>query len=326
MLTETVFRTADVPAPDRFDAWRECMGSVMAPMDITSSHASDFMADQRLTRLGAVSVWPVTMHPSRYRRTRKLVRQSDPELYHLTLVLPGSATLGVAHEDRRTTHRAHDLYLLDSSRPYDVGTGEEQALIVGVGVEIPKALLPLSGKDRLDPLLGRRLSGRDGFGALLVQFLTRLATGGDTYRAADAPRLCDVLLDLIAGLLANELDGDAVPSASSRDRATILRVRDHVQRHLHDPQLSPQTVAAAHHLSIRQLHRLFEAEDVSVAGLIRERRLERVRRDLADPATAGTPVQAVAARWGFTSPAHFSRVFRAAYGVTPGEYRHSAAG
>jgi AraC-like DNA-binding protein len=58
-----------------------------------------------------------------------------------------------------------------------------------------------------------------------------------------------------------------------------------------------------------------------VAGLIRQRRLERCRRDLLDPSLEDVPVSAIAARRGLTSAAHFSRVFRAAYGASPVEYR-----
>jgi AraC-like DNA-binding protein len=61
-----------------------------------------------------------------------------------------------------------------------------------------------------------------------------------------------------------------------------------------------------------------------VAGWIRARRLERCRHDLADPGMAARPVAAIAARWGFTSAADFSRVFRAAHGVPPAEYRRFA--
>ncbi|MFI9202868.1 AraC family transcriptional regulator [Streptomyces sp. NPDC053048] len=39
------------------------------------------------------------------------------------------------------------------------------------------------------------------------------------------------------------------------------------------------------------------------------------------PRHAALPVSAVAARCGFTSPSHFTRRFRAAYGVTPREWR-----
>jgi AraC-like DNA-binding protein len=47
------------------------------------------------------------------------------------------------------------------------------------------------------------------------------------------------------------------------------------------------------------------------------------RRDLLDPALAARPVSAIAARWGLVDPAHFSRAFRAAYGVPRLEYRRT---
>ena len=58
-----------------------------------------------------------------------------------------------------------------------------------------------------------------------------------------------------------------------------------------------------------------------MAGLIRQWRLERCRRDLLDPAQVDRPVAGIAARWGFSSAAHFSRVFREAYGLPPAAFR-----
>ncbi|MEH0827532.1 MULTISPECIES: helix-turn-helix transcriptional regulator [unclassified Micromonospora] len=69
------------------------------------------------------------------------------------------------------------------------------------------------------------------------------------------------------------------------------------------------------------MHRLFEAEETTVASYVRDLRLQRCRRDLADPAQAHRPIQAVAARWGFADKAVFSRAFRAAYGESPQGYR-----
>lgn len=62
-----------------------------------------------------------------------------------------------------------------------------------------------------------------------------------------------------------------------------------------------------------------------MAAWIRQRRLERCRRDLLDPALADLPVSAVAARWGLMNAAHFSRAFRAAYGLPPTEYRRAVS-
>ncbi|MEV6993119.1 helix-turn-helix domain-containing protein [Streptomyces sp. NPDC093228] len=81
--------------------------------------------------------------------------------------------------------------------------------------------------------------------------------------------------------------------------------------------MSPGAIAAAHNISLRSLHRLFQEQNLTVAGWIRARRLERCRRD-------DRPARAIAARWGFADPAHFNRAFRAAYGMPPGDYRHRA--
>jgi AraC-like DNA-binding protein len=95
-----------------------------------------------------------------------------------------------------------------------------------------------------------------------------------------------------------------------------------IGRRLSDPGLTPEAVAGAHHISVRQLHKLFQHEELTVGRWIQRCRLEECRRELARLGAARHTVAAVARRWGFVSAAHFSRVFRAAYGVSPGEWRH----
>jgi AraC-like DNA-binding protein len=62
-----------------------------------------------------------------------------------------------------------------------------------------------------------------------------------------------------------------------------------------------------------------------VAAWIRQHRLEHCHRDLADPGQRSRPIHAIAAHWGFTDKAHFSRLFRVTYGIPPSEFRHLAA-
>ncbi|MFJ4923763.1 helix-turn-helix domain-containing protein [Streptomyces sp. NPDC088725] len=109
-------------------------------------------------------------------------------------------------------------------------------------------------------------------------------------------------------------------------RALLLRVRAFVQRHLHDPGLSPAIIAAAHNISVSYLHRLFRGHDSTVAAWIRGQRLEHARRDLADRTLRTVPVHRIAARWGFPGHATFTRAFRATYGLPPRDYRHQALG
>lgn len=110
-------------------------------------------------------------------------------------------------------------------------------------------------------------------------------------------------------------------AAETGQQASLRGVKAFIDGNLGDPRLTPGEIAAAHHISLRQLYRLFTAENSTVAEWIRARRLERCRRELTDPAMADRTIAAVAARWGFTSDAHFSRLFRTTYGLSPGAYR-----
>jgi len=125
-----------------------------------------------------------------------------------------------------------------------------------------------------------------------------------------------------AQVLAHDVRDWGTPE--SRRHALLTTVQAFIQQNLGDSGLTPAAIAAAHHISLRSLHQLFHDEGLTVAGWIRQRRLERCRRDLADPALAARPVAAIAARWGYPSAAEFSRAFRAAHGVPPAEYRRSA--
>ncbi|GGK16240.1 AraC family transcriptional regulator [Streptomyces camponoticapitis] len=318
MLIETVFRSDDVSAADRFDCWRELISQTHAPLELHSDHRADFRASQRLLDLGAVSVWPTTFQPVCFRRTPKLIRRSDPEGLHLSLPLNGA--LRVARGDEEAVYGPDSLCVVDTSRPVDVHGGDGSSLHTGIGLEVPKALLSLP-RTQLDKAASLRLPTQEGFGALLAQLLTQLARGADSYQPADAPRLGTVVVDLLSALFAHTLEADNLLLPETRRRTLVLRIRAFVQQHLHDPHLNPPMIAAAHHISASYLHRLFEGEEETVGAWIRLQRLQRARRDLAEPSLRAVPIHAVAASCGFTDAAVFSRAFRSAYGVPPSSFR-----
>jgi AraC-like DNA-binding protein len=75
---------------------------------------------------------------------------------------------------------------------------------------------------------------------------------------------------------------------------------------------------------VRYLHKLFQPRGATVSRFVQQLRLERCRRDLGDPALAGQTIESICRAWGMTNPDHFSRVFRAAYGCPPREWRARA--
>ena len=320
-MIETVFRVEDVPAPERFERWREMACASHAPAEVHTDHTGNFRAGLRLLGLGPVQAIFFDCLSLRSRRTPRLIRQFDPELYCLSFVLRGDVT--VTHGGREAILDTASLTLSTTSRPLQGRIHADGGPARVVDVVLPRRLLPLPEK-RVDRLLAMPLSGRAGPGALFAQFLRHLAAESARYRPPDAPRLGNVALDLVSALLAHHLESSLPPEAHRH--ALLLRVQAFVQRHLGDPDLTPGRIAAAHHISVRSLHRLFQQHGITVAAFIRRQRLERARRDLADPLLRAYPVHAIAARSGFPRPADFTRAFRTVYGTPPRDYRRMVLG
>ncbi|MFD4658214.1 helix-turn-helix domain-containing protein [Kitasatospora sp. NPDC058444] len=311
-------------AKDRFEQWREALARTR-DCETTSAHADNFTGQVRRSELGPVALLGTSFPSARFRRTERMVRSSDgPELYHLTFLTAGCHALRRGR-DQAEKFRPGDLAVIDSSQPYDVrvyGVGSGEARVEGVGIDLPVSLLPMPPRQLRD-LLGRRLSGREGSGALLAEFMLGLDRQAAALRPTEAARLGTVLVDLVAAWLAQELDAATVLSPEARRRALVENVRAFIRHNLHDPALTPITVAAAHHISVSYLHRLFtqELQGETVAAWIRGQRLKKARRDLADPALHAVPVHVIAARCGIPRAPEFSRAFKSAYGLTPREHR-----
>ena len=110
--------------------------------------------------------------------------------------------------------------------------------------------------------------------------------------------------------------------SAARD-AVFDRVLTYIDQHL-DRELSPESIASAHYISVRHLHALFERHGETVGRHIRNRRLDRIRRDLISRDLSHLPAHAIASRWGIANPSHFSKLFRSEFGVSPREFRQES--
>lgn len=321
-MMHTVFDREELPPPDRLAALNDLFTGGEHPMRVLSPEPEGFSALVRTVDLAAVNVVELTVSPSHVLRTAPMVRQADPELLCVVVASTGKLVMGQA--GREAVLGATDIALYDSSRPFDLqlGAGGEPATVVRA--HLPKALLGQPA-DRVERLLARPLPGHGGFAGLLVHFLGSLTGTAGGYRPDDVARLSGVAADLLTSFVAHHLDAEPDVHEDSRRRALLLSVEAFVRRHLHDPDLTPRAVAAAHHLSVGYLHRLFGARDTTVAAWIRGLRLERAAHDLRDPALLDVPVHRIAARWGFRDHSTFTRAFRTAYGVSPRDFRGSSA-
>jgi AraC-like DNA-binding protein len=317
-----LIRIEELPAADRLDFVQEITATTWVPMECRSEHHADYRGEFRASGLGAMQVVVLDVMPITVRRTPALISQADPDMLKLVLVCGGRCV--VDQGDRQASLSAAEFAFYDTRRPYEVacGIGGDQPIRM-MTFMFPPSMLPLP-RGRLSRLTAMRIPATTGLGDLTAQFLLQLARNIDHYSPAEAARLSTAALEVLATRLARELDVPDWGTPESRRHALLTTVQAFIHRRLGDPLLSPAMIAAAHHISLRTLHQLFHDAGLTAGGWIRQRRLERCRRDLADPALADRPVSAIAARWGFSSAADFSRAFRAVHGLSPSEYRRFA--
>jgi AraC-like DNA-binding protein len=311
-----VFDTASMAPGERFEGWQDAAARCFFPMAIRQRTIEPFSGRIVGHELPSIDVVRVIATPNDCLRTRHGIAARDPEQLQLHVLRRGRCE--VAQDDRGDVLTAGAMTTLDSSRPWAIRAVEPFELLV---LAVPKVLLRPFG-DALSAGTGRAIPGDVGLGSLIVPFALGLA---DRLEDGSIGEGRDELGETLVGLLrALALDGRGERSAAPAP-ALLSQVKAHIERHLGDPALGPGSIAAAHFITPRYLHRLFRDEGCTVSEWIRRARLERCRRDLADPALAGETILAVATRWGMPDAAHFSRVFKVAYGRSPRELRAEVA-
>ncbi|MEV6205540.1 helix-turn-helix domain-containing protein [Kitasatospora sp. NPDC051914] len=312
-----VLDTAPVPPAERAEYWHEAVSHTFIPLDVSLLESAPAAGTITSHRLGALQVSLVQAGPQRVVRTAGLIARGGED--HLTLALQHRGTARLGQDGHQVLLRPGTFAISDAGRPFAKELPEPFAF---TAFHWPRSAVGVSDED-LRVLTATAFDTGSGTAALVAAYLERLARSAGSLEPGVAGRLATTALDLLA-VLAHERSGRSVPDAPEPAGATLARVKDHILRHLGDPDLSPERIAAAHHVSVRYLHKIFQFEGETVARWIQRQRLDMCRRDLARPALDRSTVAAVAGRWGFVSASHFSRAFRAAYGVSPREWRACA--
>ncbi|WP_331742751.1 helix-turn-helix domain-containing protein (plasmid) [Streptomyces sp. NBC_00868] len=317
----TELSTEVVPAPERFALFEEFAAGSHMRNRLRSQRQDDFTARMRSLTLGDLQLSLMALPHLEIVRTPKLIRQSDLEVYQVHGMIHGMG--GLSQAERDAAFRAGEFVLVDSSRPFSGCLATTPGAWSSIVVQMPRSLVPLP-ENTVRRMTAVPIPATRGLGGVFHRWLVDLVTRAEEFTPADVPTLTQTTVDLLASLLGRCLDAEATMGPDARRRALKARIHDFVRQRLREPGLTPEAVAAAHGISTRYLYMLFRDQELTMAAWIRELRLENCRRDLADSRLLSRPIHSIAASWCFSDAAHFSRAFRAAYGISPRDYRHSA--
>jgi AraC family transcriptional regulator, positive regulator of tynA and feaB len=129
-------------------------------------------------------------------------------------------------------------------------------------------------------------------------------------------------LDLIGASLLKATRPGKQGTSTVRSMA-LMNVRAAVELLLNNPSAGRAEVAQAAGVSVRYANALLAEQNTWIAKLIQTKRLARCRMALEDPFQKHRTISDIAYGWGFSDMTHFGRTFKAAYGLSPRDYRAS---
>ncbi|MFD8720088.1 helix-turn-helix domain-containing protein [Streptomyces sp. NPDC059629] len=306
-------RATREPAPgDRLAAWQRALSRTFVDVEVTVEPDRPWTGELTAERLGALQIATEEFGPGTILRSARSVA-ADPRTHILVRrQLTGTALL---LQDGRTAElHPGDLAFHDARRPFRVVVPERQRARI---LMLPRALLRLEER-QLHRLTATVVESADGGAAgLLLPLLDGLVEEVSRPGLPRREQLARAVADILATVALERIGGQ--PESALWERITAS-----VRTRLGEPGLAPQDIADQHAISLRYLHRLFQRQGTTVGAWVRARRLEAAHEELVRPGAAHRSIAAVAARWGFTSPSHFSRAFRETYGMSPAQWRRTA--
>lgn len=310
--TTARFSTDDVAEHRRAAYWSDALTRVFGGVEVPVADEG-CRGTVQASLLGLVQVVTVEGAPMAMNRPAQPAGSRHDGCLMVMSLFDGTAV--VTRGGQVTPVRPGETVFYDSARPMriDFTSAFRVACLI-----FPRTLIGLPDT-HLRRVLGAPISRCAPSASLLWPLLAGL---GETVPKLP-PGSGEVLLRHVVGLLSvvaeEPLPEDHPSSPASQD--LLSRIKSYIDQRLGDPALSLASIARAHHISVRYLHKLFESEDTTASRWIQRRRLQRCRHELARQESATVTISSVARQSGFSSAAHFSRVFRRAYGMSPAEWR-----
>lgn len=306
----------------RLDEWQSLVSDLVLPMRAeasenlkTGQEDGHFFGRLRFGRFGPSTWLEVTGSGQQLHRSPAEVGNSLGEWLFVSTMTHASGWLVTANE-RKLIEQGETVFV-DSAQPFSLSFDQDFSFV--------SAMLPRKDLLIYQPHAIRAHACRvsEPVGSALHAFLHSLATGHgsmDRRLSVESRRLYDHFVGLM--LLAIEPIALSSPrNPPSHSEILISRIQGALLAALSQPEINSQWIAQRFNLSVRQVQRIFKAQNTTVSRWLLEQRLDRCAESLADPEQSSLAIGEIASNWGFSDLSYFSRAFARRHGHRPGRFR-----
>ena len=280
--------------------------------------ADEFHGKMALRSVGNVGVAQIISNGQRVKRTSELISKADSEYFLINVQLSGH---GGVHQDGRSAHlMPGDMALFSSTKKFELSFDADfaQSVLTFPADELRK-LVP-----NVDAITATAISKKNPSAQLLAKVAhSYFQTDFSILRDQAIAHASRALLEIAAGTIADIAPSNAA-SFRSLAKFHLAKIKQFVFDNFCDPNLSVEKILQAVQLSPSHVHRLFASEGQTLSSWIWSLRLTECKRMLENPTSDHLNVMEIGFRCGFSNAAHFSRVFRQKFFVTPSDCRKEA--
>jgi AraC-like DNA-binding protein len=308
--------TRHVAPSERAAHWAEINRRHFGHLDVDAMDVGLDEAELDCFLVDDLRIYRIQVPAHRVSRSARHDQDDLDDCYKLLLQLRGQGR--IRQGARQFDLRPDDWSLYDPRQPYAIDNHARTSLLA---VQIPRQRLRGLGVSELHTCESPTHGGV-GLAAVLGSFLKSMSEQLPSLPDDAGAALAETVLGLLSATLARR-------QAEALEHATLpavlnARVRQYVQTHWADPDLDIARIAAAMRCSKRHLYRAFDDESATLDRYIWKTRLHQARQQLQDGHGGQRPIGSLAQACGFRSAAHFSRMFKAEFGLSPRGVRAAA--
>lgn len=308
-----IFDSDVLPVADRAEAFVEAMEHTSWSDSVVPDTSQSIpSARMRFTETGQGSLFTSRSTPTRISLSTQKAMGADQSWLAVAIQLEGNVLRRSPTGER--LERPGDVFIVDHRGGFDV---RWEDISHTAAFRIPRETLGLTLEEEsvaaslvrgspLYPLLRRHLAELARLPDVILEGLVRTEIDEATVR-------------LVRALLAST-KGESQFTREVSGSTMFSLVQTYIHQNIREPDLSAARVAGALNISTRTVYRLFAGREMSLEQYVIFERLNAARFEL-EAGSQLTTIASIAYQFAFKDAQHFSRRFKAQFGMSPHEFR-----